>query len=203
MTEDKPTSAPYLNAAGYPVPAGTGTFGLSVFLASLGMLFAASMIAYVIIRTTGQNAPPLRTLSVPPILWVSTLFMLASSLTIHRGLSAIRRGDTDRLRACMLVTALLAIAFLAVQAPALYRLFHTHQVSREQNIFLYGLVLMLIGLHAAHVLGGLVPLFRVTRGSMAGRYSQDDHRGVTHCVMYWHFLDAVWVLMFAMFLITG
>ena len=61
---------------------------------------------------------------------------------------------------------------------------------------------MLTGLHVAHVLAGLPPLLVTTRNALRGRYQsvREGVSGLTFCVMYWHFLDAVWVILFIVLL---
>ena len=62
---------------------------------------------------------------------------------------------------------------------------------------LYGFTFFfLTALHAVHVIGGLIPLGLVTKRAWASVYSSSRHAGVTYCAFYWHFLDAVWVIMF-------
>jgi cytochrome c oxidase subunit 3 len=67
---------------------------------------------------------------------------------------------------------------------------------------LYGFTFyMLTGLHAAHVIGGLALLAIVTVRAFCGRYSANAHAGVLYSTMYWHFLDGVWLVMFAVMLL--
>ncbi|MFH1681903.1 MAG: cytochrome c oxidase subunit 3 [Candidatus Eisenbacteria bacterium] len=60
---------------------------------------------------------------------------------------------------------------------------------------------MLTGLHAAHVLGGLIALAVVTARAHRGAYSAADHAGIELCARYWHFLDIVWIVLFAVLLV--
>lgn len=186
------------------LPPNAGLFGLMLFLASLTMLFGASLVGYLIIRSTAQGRGlEYGTLQMPWTLWLSTAIIMASSVTLHLSLGWVRAGRQQPFRRAMLLGAVLAFAFLAVQAPSLYGLLQTHDHSREDNVFLYGLVLMLIGLHALHVLGGLIPLTLVTARALQGRYHAGRHEGVRYCSIYWHFLDGVWVLMFGLFYVMG
>lgn len=188
----------------FDVPRSAGLMGLSLVLAALGMLFAASIVGYVTIRLTGSNAPPLRTLHIPRAFWLSTLFMLASTMILHHAYSVVRAGRWDEFRVRITIAAILAIAFLAIQAPSMYQLYLTHQrVSKTQNVSLYGLAMVLIALHAAHVVGGMIPLFKIALRSMGGKPIAVDYRSVQYCAIYWHFLDVVWITMFAVLLITG
>jgi len=187
----------------FRTPRGTGTLGMTLFLISLGILFAASMVGYLIIRLTSDAGPPRGTLRLPLGLWISTAIILASSVTIHHALRNVRLDRQRAFRLAMLVTVLLGFAFLFVQGPNLYRLLQVHVSVRLQNIHLYGLVLLLIALHAAHVIGGLIALTLATGKAFKGRYDAASYEGVKYCVMYWHFLDVVWVVMFAGMSLAG
>jgi cytochrome c oxidase subunit 3 len=60
-----------------------------------------------------------------------------------------------------------------------------------------GMFYVLTGLHAAHVVGGLIPLGIVIYRAGRGRYSRNFHPGVRYVTAYWHFLDVVWCVLFA------
>jgi len=66
-----------------------------------------------------------------------------------------------------------------------------------------GFVFCLILLHAMHVVGGIIAMAVVIPHAFMGRYDHEDYLGLKHAALYWHFLDAVWVVMFAVFMITG
>lgn len=202
-------------------PRGTGAFGLKLFLASLSMLFGASIAAYGVIRWMAAHPPqrpvdapasalfvvrqpiPFGTLTLPHALWASTLAIILSSVTVQMAIHAIRRDRQDRFRVFILLTAALGLVFVAIQGPSLYRLLQTHWAMTRENIHLYGLVLMLIALHAAHVIGGLVPLGTVTVQTFRGRYSAARYDPVKYCATYWHFLDVVWLILFGTLYFLG
>ncbi len=180
-----------------PPPArDAGKLGLALFLASLTMLFLAAMVAYVLVRTRSPNAPPPGSLSLPAALWASTGLMILCSLTMWRSTAAARAGCPGGLRAWLAATVLLAGAFVAVQAPALLRLLQAHQAARAGNMPVYGLVLLLVALHAAHVIGGLVSLLIIAERAIRGPCGPALQAGVRRCATYWHFLDVVWLTMF-------
>lgn len=212
------------------VPKKAGDFGMWLFLISLGMLFAASMLAYTIIRISGMiekqneitgeplpSGPSWGSLHIPMGLWFSTLAILLSSYTIHRALTHIRFQRIDAFCRSMLMTLGLAILFLLIQAPSLTSLLFEHFTAMEQYELartgqataetvvnpLYGAVFFLILVHALHVIGGFIPLVIVTRNAHLHKYDHEHYRPVKHMAMYWHFLDAVWISMFAVLLITA
>ena len=177
--------------------------GLSLFLGSLTMLFLAAIGGYVIIRYSGRYAPASGSLRVPWILLVSTGLMIGSSLVLHLALLAIRAGRERAFVTRISLAAVLSVGFVAVQAPALYGLLADHWAAAAQKVFLYGMMVMLIGLHALHVVGGLVPLLMVAARARRGRYSPQDHNAVRLTTVYWHFLDAVWLVMLAVLYLTA
>ncbi len=188
-----------------PVPPGTGTLGMRLFLLSLFMLFAAAMIGYVFIRTGGEKSPSRGSLHFPELFWLSTALVVVISFTMSRAVTALRRERQTVFMGWLRLSLILAIGFLLVQAPAMARLVVTHQQLRSQGggMFLYGLIFFLVLLHALHVLGGMIALIRVAYQGRRGAYDHEHYQPVRHAAMYWHFLDAVWIAMFLTFLVTA
>jgi heme/copper-type cytochrome/quinol oxidase subunit 3 len=197
----------------------TGRFGMALLLVSLGILFAASMLGYVLLHWWVRQpkrmfidgawqtvTPVVPDLVVPWTLWISTAVILISSLTIHRALHAVALERQRTFRGMLLATLGLAIAFMAVQAPSLAALLQQHADLRaqvDQPLGLYGLVFFLILVHALHVIGGVIPLAVLTRAAFRGRYDHESHEPIRLITMYWHFLDVVWLVMFAVLLTVG
>jgi cytochrome c oxidase subunit 3 len=198
------------------VPRGTAELGMSLFLVALGILFAASMLAYGLIRVIASRpvvnpltqeaappaAPPLGAIDMPIGLWASTAIILLSSYTIHRALENVRLERQARFRKALLATVLLALAFLIVQAPSLGVLLADH-LTPETGHKLYGAAIFLIIVHALHFVGGIIPLVFVTAQAHAHRYDHEHFGPVKLLTWYWHFLDIVWLTMFAILLILG
>ena len=182
---------------GASVP-GAGALGMAWFLVSLGVLFAASIVAYAVVRGRADSwrAPGE---SLPPGLWIATVLLVATTVAAHRGLAAIRRGDRRRLARVLSVALLLACGFLAAQVWNWIELYDSGALYGPN---LYGFTfLMLTGLHALHVVGGLVLLRFVIHRARHGAYSWAHYPGVRHCTVYWHFLDAVWLVLLAVLLV--
>ena len=212
-----PASSPHV------VPRGTSELGMYLFLASLALLFLASMVGYAIFRlmatmdrptTTGavgsviggagesvRPALPLQSLSLPWPLWFSTVVILVSGFTLHRALQKVRVEKLAAFRQWMVATLLLSMLFLVVQTPALIALVLDRQA--DNATALSGFLFFLILLHALHVVGGIIPLFKTTLNAYAGRYDHEHYGPVKMLAMYWHFLDIVWILMFGVFLALG
>lgn len=184
------------------VPPGTHTLGMWLFLAALIVLFLAGMLAYVIIRLTGGDVPPLQTLRMPMVLWLSTAAILMSSYTIHRAVDNVRHERQDKMRQALVATLLLAVPFFLAQGAGLASLLK-QTATMEVGGPLTKAAVFLVILHALHVIGGLIPLAIVTRQAHRGRYDHEWFMPVQNLARYWHFLDGVWLVMFGTFLILG
>lgn len=173
-------------------PPDASTTALKLFLASLSMLFGATLVGYVITRTqaTGWDGSHLHRLRFGLV--VSTLLLAATSGSLHFGLVRIRRDDFGGLVKGMLGAVLFATLFLVNQTVGWFALMR--DVGGQVKTLAVFLFYALTWLHALHVLGGYVPLFVVTRKALRRRYTAANFRGVFNCSLYWHFIDAMWVL---------
>ena len=185
-----------------------GKLGLMIFLTSLGILFGATIIGFVVIRVElglrgrwPANLPPL-----PPALAVSTVTLLLSSISMQWGLNSIRAGrPPEQLQTGMICTALLGFLFLIIQSACwLSWLEGVWTLWDRSSEFRYALTsfFVLTGLHAAHVIGGLIPIMLVARNAFFERYSHSEYAGVQYCAMYWHFLGAVWIVLLVVMMIV-
>jgi cytochrome c oxidase subunit 3 len=183
-----------------------GTLGLWLFLAALTMLFASSLLGYVYIRLAGssgmsQSSAP--QLHFPPLLWASTALVLGVSVAMHQAVQAIALEKHDRFQLWLDLALGLACGFVAVQVPAMYSLLQSHQAAKAGGLHVYALVFTLIMIHALHVVGGIVHLLIVWTKARRNRFDHEHFGPVKHAMMYWHFLDGVWVVMFLTFLTVG
>lgn len=174
--------------------------GMTLFLAALGMLFASSMLGYLIVRLQGQQSPAAGTIQVPHGFYLSTLLIVISSFTIQLALHAVRTRRPAVFRRWLLITLLFAMGFVAVQTPCMVSLLHEHKKFSAVGMHLYGLIFFLVILHALHVLGGIIALLWIT--ARGGQYDSTRHTPVQFTAVYWHFLDFVWLVMFGVLLVT-
>jgi cytochrome c oxidase subunit 3 len=166
-----------------------------IFLATLTVLFLAAIVGYLVVRLKAADWPPPGMPRLPGGLWIATVILLVGSVTIHRALRWIRAGERTASTRWLGVTLGLATAFLAVQSWNWWWLIRLH-LTAKSNLYAFTFF-MLTGLHAAHVIGGVALLAVVTARARAGRYGSGHHPGVTYAAMYWHFLDGIWLLLFA------
>lgn len=192
-----------------------GSMGMIVFLATLAMLFAASMIGYIIIIARlktrdvaadpllGAEAAPFPDLpALPSLLWASTIVMIVSSVTVHFARSFITRDSQRGLRVMIVATGALGLVFLGLQTQCWTEWLRgvADLLNDEQyhayRFAMWGFIVLSV-IHALHVVGGLIPLGIVTVKSFLGSYTARNHLGVNNLALYWHFLDIVWLIMFA------
>jgi len=184
-----------------PVPLRTGLMGMKILILALSMLFGASIFGYLVIRNRAEVWPPPGVPRLPATLWVSTLIIVISSFTMQSALRAARADRQAALRTGLALTTLLGGAFLLSQTLNWFALVAANLTAKTN---LYGFTFyMLTGLHAAHVVGGLVPLAVITMRAFAGRYSAAAHEGVAYTAVYWHFLGGVWVILFAVLMLAS
>jgi len=181
-----------------------GRMGMLLLLAALGVLFVASILGYLILRL--EAADLLDDLpALPSGLWVSTLIILLCSAGMHGALVAARRGAGTALRGALGATMLLGAAFLGMQGWCWLELMAQHEAvwAQLQDVprYMVASFYVMTALHAAHVLGGLIPLAVVTWFAFRGAYGPTRHEGVYYCAMYWHFLDGVWLALFVTLLL--
>jgi len=174
---------------------GAGVLGMAVFLAALGVLFAASVAGYLVVRLRAPAWPPPGMPRLLSGLWVATAAIVAASVSIQQALATMRLGQTRTSVRWLRATVALGTLFLVVQAINWWGLVTADFGLRTRNLYAFTFY-MLTGLHAVHVVGGLLPLVIVTSRAARGRYGSGWHPGVSYCAMYWHFLDGVWIVLF-------
>ena len=168
-----------------------------MFLGAEAMFFAGLMGAYIVFRVGAAVWPPPFQPRLPVgVTGVTTIFLLASAVTIRAALRGARRGDVARLVRWLGVTGLLGATFLAVQG---YEWFKLIRFGLTVSSSVYGgLFYTLIGFHALHVFGALVWLLVVFALARRGRYSKDRYIGVQTCAMYWTFVVALWPALYGL-----
>jgi cytochrome c oxidase subunit 3 len=169
--------------------------GMWLFLASLGMLFAAALVGFLVVRLRAAEWPPPGSPELPAGLWLSTAILAVQSLVLVVAERAARSGANERLWRMLGGSLVLAVAFLGSQVANWMRMAATYDAA-QQSLFTFGFYLLTV-LHALHVVGGLVPLVLVVYRARGGRYTPDDYEGVHLVAMYWHFLALAWVAILA------
>lgn len=177
-----------------------GKIGMSWFLASLGMIFAASVVGLLWVRAAAEVWPPPGAPGLPRGLWLSTTLIVVSTLTMEWARRARFRPGHPGLTGGLTLTLVLGVAFLLAQTRGWFVL-AAADFTATTNLYAFTYYLLTV-LHAVHVLGGLIPLTVVTLRSLRRDETWPGH-GVVYTAMYWHFLTAVWLVLFAVFQLTA
>ncbi len=187
--------------------------GIWLFLASEVMLFGALFSSYVLLRTGDPGFMTMShdvaealhleghahrwsdVLSVP-LAFVNTLVLIFSSVTIVMSWASLRLKDFGKFRLWMGLTILCALGFMGIKAIE-YSSKFSHHLYPETSNFL-GVYFTLTGLHALHVIGGLIVLAYLW-GPGSKMWKSQPQRFVNRVEtvgLYWHFVDLVWIFLF-------
>ena len=177
-----------------------GRVGMIGLIVAEGSLFAVFVVAYLFYIGKSLNGPYPKDVLELPIF--NTVCLLSSSVTIAVALRALRTGATRRSGVWLLVTIVLGAVFLAGTAREWYRLIVGHGLTIGTNLFgttFYSLV----GLHASHVIVGLVILSLLCVFSFSGALRRADVERAEIASWYWHFVDGVWIVVFTVVYLVG
>ncbi|WEX85867.1 cytochrome c oxidase subunit 3 [Sinorhizobium garamanticum] len=174
-----------------PVPA--AKIGLAVFLAVVGALFTLFISAYFMRMASSDWSP----LPLPRFLWINTGILALSSAILHWAKVEAERRNEEAARTSLLVAFAAGLAFLVGQLFAWRALSSAGYLltSSPANSFFY----MLTAMHGLHIVGGLAALGRVSLRTWDAPIDQRSRLAIGLCATYWHFMLAVWLVLFALF----
>jgi cytochrome c oxidase subunit 3 len=177
-------------------PVSKGQIGVWVLLTAIIMLFAGLSSAYIVLR--GQ--PAWQNIELPSLLWPNTAILLMSSVALEISRRAVRRGDIQSMKRWLVVGGVLGMAFLAGQLAAWQQLVNAgvYLPSTLQSSFFY----ILTGLHGLHLLGGVIALGWLLSRAFNNRLSAVNHEPLKLCALYWHVMDAIWIYLFLLMLLS-
>jgi len=177
-----------------------GAVGIACLILAESALFIIFVVAYIFYLGKSLSGPtPREVLSLPII---PTICLLSSSWTVHRATRTLRQAQTKRATLWVALTALLGAIFLAFTAYEWFDLIAHKGLTIRTNLFgttFYAL----IGLHAFHVLVGLIMLTLVAVCGLLGKLEKSHSQRLDVLSFYWHFVDAVWVLVFTVVYVIG
>ncbi len=180
---------------------GTNRLGLWFFLLSDGFVFAGLLVMRI--NLLGLTRPPLnQTLG-----FGVTAVLLLSSFFMNRGETAMAHGDKKSFMNNTIITFVLGLGFLLGVVMVEWRI-----AAEEGLIASFGnpstgpmgaVFYMMTGMHAFHVLTGLIFLFVVWNNARKDLYSAEKHWGVEAAAVYWHFVDLVWIFFYPALYLIG
>src|ERR1700719_3967542 len=174
--------------------------GMACLIIAESAIFTIFVVAYLYYAGKSITGPTPREVLETPIFY--TICLLSSSLTIHFASRFLERGGRGAFLGFWFLTIFLGGLFLFGTASEWHRLIYEHGLTISTNLFgttYYSLV----GLHATHVTVGLIMLGIVLLLGLAGRVRPEQAARVGVLSMYWHFVDAVWVVVFTVVYILG
>jgi cytochrome c oxidase subunit III len=177
-----------------------GRVGMFTLIFAESAVFTIFVVAYVYYIGRSLSGPTPREVLELPIL--NTVFLLSSSLTIVMAERALVRRAMSAFNAWWGLTILLGLIFLLGTAREWHKLITVDGLTISTNLFgttYYSLV----GLHASHVFVGLIMLITVLIFSVTGSLHPKHTDRVETLALYWHFVDAVWVVVFTVVYVVG
>ena len=162
-------------------------FTLWIAIGSITMMFAGLTSAYIIKR----NQPNWLQFDLPQTFWYSTAAILASSVTIWLAVKAFRVHEMAKYRKLLMATFFLGILFVSLQVIGFIKLWN-QGITLTKNVsisFLYPI----IGLHAIHVIGGIIALMIMFLKAFSRRQKIYSAVPIEMMSTYWHFVDLLWI----------
>jgi cytochrome c oxidase subunit III len=177
-----------------------GRVGMFCLITAEATIFTIFVVAYVYYIGKSISGPTPREVLELPIF--NTICLLSSSLTIHFAIRALRKGNRGVFTAFWALTIALGAIFLVGTEREWHHLIYDKGLTIQTNLFgttYYSLV----GLHAFHVVLGLLALSLVLAFALLGWVKQEHAERVDVLSLYWHFVDVVWVVVFTVVYIIG
>jgi cytochrome c oxidase subunit 3/cytochrome o ubiquinol oxidase subunit 3 len=177
-----------------------GTVGMACVIAAESAIFTIFVVAYIYYIGRSLSGPLPKDVLHLPIF--ATVCLLSSSLTIHAAVGALHKANLAAFRLWWFITLTLGAIFLFETGREWHRLIYHEGLTISTNLFgttYYSLV----GLHAFHVTVGLIGLMTVLLLALAKKVHQEHSRNVDVFAMYWHFVDAVWIVVFTVVYVIG
>src|SRR5262245_29754976 len=178
-----------------------GQYGMLAFLFSEASLFCTLIVVYVAFLGADQSGPSPTILSLPLVIG-TTICLLASSVTVHLAVKSLYGGRRASFIRWWSITIALGITFLLGTTYEWRELIVKHDLTISRNLF-GTTYYTLVGFHALHVTVGVVVMLTVLALTL-GRLLRTRSRDAVELVSwYWHFVDAVWVVVFSVVYLAG
>jgi len=177
-------------------------WGMLSFLLSEVSIFSTLIVTYLFYLGKDTVGPtPAEALSLSLVL-CTTACLLASSATIHKAERTLEHGTQQGFLMWWLATIFLGVLFIAGTAYEWHGLITRHNLTISRNLF-GTTYYTLVGLHAIHVTVGIVVMLIVFGLAASRRVTSANRSGVQLVGWYWHFVDAVWLVVFTVVYLVG
>ncbi len=162
-------------------------FTLWVGIGSILMMFAGLTSAYIVKR----NQANWSSFEIPVMFWISTIAIVLSSVTLYLASKAFKERLMSRYRLLMGVTLLFGVLFIVLQFFGFKQLWD--QGLTLQGNVAYSFLYVIVGLHALHVIGGVIALLVMSLKAFSTKTRIYSAVPVELISTYWHFVDVLWV----------
>jgi cytochrome c oxidase subunit 3/cytochrome o ubiquinol oxidase subunit 3 len=177
-----------------------GIVGMACLIVAESAIFIIFVVAYLFYIGKSLSGPtPREVLDIP---WFASICLLSSSITVHFAVHSLRSAKVSHCAVWLAATVLLGGIFIGATAMEWYDLIYHYGLTIRTNLFgttFYSLV----GLHASHVLVGLLMLGLTLVFALMGKVNQHHAERLEVISIYWHFVDAVWIVVFTVVYIIG
>lgn len=182
--------------------------GMWLFIFTELLLFGGLFIAYSVYRFRNPDAFHLAAEELDrSVGTINTIILLVSSATIAMALSAVQMGKIGVAKLLTSITIVLAIVFLINKyfewgAKFEHQLYPGSEYLMELSqgeILFFGLYFTMTGLHALHIVIGMILMFVVLARMQNNRLTTDNHVILETSGLYWHLVDIIWIFLFPLF----
>ncbi len=170
-----------------------GWWGLVLFIATEGTLFASLLSSYFYIRSGAVHGWPPDGIKIPELTYVlpATVALLGSTVPAIVAEQAMKRGRRGWVQIALAATMLLGAIFLALEGWEF-----AHSEFGPQRDAYGSLFFTIISFHAMHLIVGLLILAYLQARLLAGHFTDEAHEALSNGTLYWHFVDVVWIAVF-------
>ncbi len=174
-------------------PLSRGRVGMWCLIVAESAIFLIFIVAYLFYMGKSLDGPTPREILTVPV--ITTICLLSSSATMHWATAALRQGKQTAFRLFWFVTFALGAIFLIGTGREWHHFIYQENFTIHTNLF-GSTYYSLVGLHATHVAVGLIALGTVLLLALLGKVKQEHSERCEILAMYWHFVDAIWVVVF-------
>jgi heme/copper-type cytochrome/quinol oxidase subunit 3 len=168
-------------------------FGWWAYIASEVMLFSSLIGVFLLAKSEFPDQGHVLNI---PLTSFNTFLLLMSSWTVVRALASAQEGNSVGVQRALFMSMALGTVFVLVQIIE-YRALSHEGVTLSSNTWGSSFY-VLTGFHGAHVIGGVIWLFRNFMKSLDNHFTPQNYIGLELMGLYWHFVDVVWIVLFTL-----
>jgi cytochrome c oxidase subunit 3 len=192
----------------------SATTGMWIFLVTEVLLFGGLFMTYTVYRLSNPQAFDVGSAGMEIVMGaINTAVLICSSFTMALAVYHSELGNRRRVALFLVLTMIVGTVFLVIKFAEYHHHYLDHKVpgvwfnatgpyaAKEQMFFVFYFIMT--GLHATHMLVGLGVLFVLLLRTLMGTFSAEYHTPIEIGGLYWHFVDIVWVFLYAIFYLPG